>query len=114
MKGEEAESGVAMETIVLASPVIRAAGMSLFLLFLSLFNTSDTTEHSHRTQTHTHRTQRDFYALFSSFFSISTKTKKILLLFTFQRQVNVSRRSYEQRQHLNVETASKLHTDNKT
>lgn len=40
-EGEEAEDGVAMETIVFPSLVIGAAGMSMYLLFLSLFNTSD-------------------------------------------------------------------------
>lgn len=55
VKGEEAESGVAMETIVSASPVIGAAGMSMDLLFPSLFNTSDTsavTGHTHERAQH--------------------------------------------------------------
>lgn len=38
---QEAEAGVAMETIVFPSHVIGAAGMSKYLLFLPLFNTSD-------------------------------------------------------------------------
>lgn len=58
VKGEEAESGVAMETIVLANSVIGAAGKSMSLLFLSLFNTSDTSA----VTGHTHTEHRVFYA----------------------------------------------------
>lgn len=50
VEGGEAEVGVAMETIVFPSPVIGAAGVSKYLLFLSLFNTSRH-ELSHRTHT---------------------------------------------------------------
>lgn len=50
----EAEIGVSMETIVFPSPVIGAAGVSKYVLFLSLFNTSDTSAVTGHTHTHTH------------------------------------------------------------
>lgn len=60
VKGEEAVSLVAKETIVLASPVIGAAGMSMSLLFLSLFNTSDTSAVTGHKHTHTQNTTQSF------------------------------------------------------
>lgn len=52
--GREAEVRVAVETIVFPSPVIGAAGVSKYLLFLSLFNTSDWSAVRGHTHTHEH------------------------------------------------------------